>query len=234
MEGHIYSSLIKKEKNDKFIVEKPEYPALALLISGGHTELLLIKKEGSYQKIGQTLDDAVGEAYDKSARLLGIDYPGGPEISRLAENFEKKRATAKLSLPRPMLNKNNFDFSFSGLKTAVLYLVKEQKKINQEFKEELAGEFENAVAEVLIKKTLKAIKKYKVKSLIIGGGVSANDRLRREFSAMAKKENFKIFLPAKKYTGDNALMIALAGYFNFKNNKYKKNIKKVEGNLELK
>ncbi len=233
MEGHIYSSLIKKESGKNFAVEKPQYPALALLISGGHTELLLIKKEGQYQKIGQTLDDAVGEAYDKSARLLDIAYPGGPEISKLAENFKKKGATASLSLPRPMLNKNNFDFSFSGLKTAVLYLVREQKKINQKFKEELAGEFENAVAEVLVKKSFKAIKKYGIKSLIIGGGVSANDRLRREFSTLAKKENFKLFLPHKKYTGDNALMIALAGYFSFKNNKYKKNVKKVEGNLEL-
>ncbi len=252
MEGHIYSSLIVKNKKNNFEILQPEFPSLSLLISGGHTDLVLIKKEGKYKIIGTTLDDAVGEAYDKSARLLGISYPGGPEISKLAEEFEKnKKEKVKnyssiqlnmwnkknhnISLPRPMLQKNNFDFSFSGLKTAVLYLVKSQEKINKKFKIELSAEFENAVSEVLTKKTKKAIKKYGVKSLIIGGGVSANNRLRTDFKNFEKEfENFSVFLPNKKYTGDNALMIAVAGYYNFKNKSFKKKVTKVNGNLKLK
>ncbi len=238
MEGHIYSSLIKTKNKNTFQIEKLNFPALALLISGGHTELVLIKTKEKYKIIGSTLDDAVGEAYDKSARLLGIDYPGGPEISKLAESYEKKGAppaAALPTLPRPMLNHPNFDFSFSGLKTAVLYLVKKQKKINKNFKEALAAEFENAVAEVIIKKSQKAIEKYNIKSFVVGGGVSANNRLRAEFKKMAKNyPDLNLYLPDKKYTGDNALMIAVAGYYNLKNNTYPKNIKKVHGNLKLK
>jgi N6-L-threonylcarbamoyladenine synthase len=238
MEGHIFSSLIEKKGKNNFEILVPKFPLISLLISGGHTELIFSKNEGNYKKIGGTLDDAVGEAYDKSARLLGISYPGGPEISKLAENFKIKiGATALLSLPRPMLNKNNFDFSFSGLKTAVLYLVKSEEKkgkLKKKFKENLAAEFENSVSEVLTKKTLKTIKKFEAKSLIIGGGVSANNRLRKDFTNLAKKNNISVFLPDKKYTGDNALMIAVAGYFNFKSNKFPKNCKKVDGNLKLK
>lgn len=236
MEGHIYSSLIKEKNKKKFEILEPKFPNISLLISGGHTEIIYSKKEGSYKKIGQTLDDAVGEAYDKSARLLGILYPGGPKMSKLAENFGKiKNGKKDFSLPRPMLSKNTLDFSFSGLKTAVLYLVKSQKKISKSFKEKLSAEFEDSVVEVLTKKTKKAIEKFGAKSLIIGGGVSANNRLRKEFKNFEKEfKNFKVFLPNKKYTGDNALMIAVAGYFNFKNKTYKKNIKKVDGNLKLK
>ncbi len=236
MEGHILASFIEKtENNKKFEIKNPTYPALALLISGGHTELQLIKKELSYKMIGSTLDDAVGEAYDKTARLIGISYPGGPEISRLAEKWNKtKIQKTKIKLPRPMLTKPNFNFSFSGLKTAVLYLVKSKKRITQKFKEELSAEFENAVSEVLIKKTKKAIEKFDVKTLIIGGGVSANFRLRKDFQELTKEKNINLLLPDKKYTGDNALMIALAGYFRIKNNKCPKRISKVNGNLKLK
>jgi len=245
MEGHIFSSLIKKEGKNTFSVEKIKYPALSLLISGGHTELILIKKEMDYELLGQTLDDAVGEAYDKTARLIGIDYPGGPEISKLAESFEKdgreRKAVAKpplkrtISLPRPMLNKSNFDFSFSGLKTAVFYLVKKQEKISLKFKKELAAEFENSVSEVLTKKTKKAIEKYKIKSLIIGGGVSANNRLRKDFKNFEKElNNLEVYIPNKKYTGDNGLMIALAGFYRLRNGDYLKNPTKVFGNLKLK
>lgn len=244
MEGHIFSSLIKnKAGSNVFEVLKPEFPALSLLISGGHTDLVLIKSHGKYKIIGTTMDDAVGEAYDKSARLLGISYPGGPEISKMAESFEEKnkgvkRATAELSLPRPMLHKDNFDFSFSGLKTAVLYMVRDEEKkgkLKKSFKHQLSAEFENSVSEVLVKKVKKAIKKYGAKSLIIGGGVSANNRLRKDFKNLEKEtENFSVFIPDKKYTGDNALMIAVAGYFNFKNNSHPKNCKKVNGNLKLK
>ena len=248
MEGHIFSSLIQNNPPGEGCfkkVQKLKYPALSVLISGGHTELILIKSEMNYELLGQTLDDAVGEAYDKTARLIGIDYPGGPEISKLAEKSKKKnkekRAAASpplqknFSLPRPMLNKPNFDFSFSGLKTAVLYLVRDRKKIDQNFKEELAAEFENAVSEVLIKKTKKAIQKYGVKNLIIGGGVSANNRLRKDFKNLEKGfKNLEVFLPDKKYTGDNGLMIALAGFYRLKNDDYLKNPTKVFGNLKLK
>ena len=245
MEGHIFSSLIKKEGKNTFSVEKIKYPALSLLISGGHTELILIKKEMDYELLGQTLDDAVGEAYDKTARLIGIDYPGGPEISKLAESFEEdgreRKAVAKpplkrtISLPRPMLNKSNFDFSFSGLKTSVFYLVKKQEKISLKFKKELAAEFENSVSEVLTKKTKKAIEKYKIKSLIIGGGVSANNRLRKDFKNFEKElNNLEVYIPNKKYTGDNGLMIALAGFYRLRNGDYLKNPTKVFGNLKLK
>ena len=233
MEGHIYASLLEKENKNEFKIINPKLPALALLISGGHTELQLIKKEYSYKLLGSTLDDAVGEAYDKTARLLGLTYPGGPEISKLAKSFSKKSTSCKISLPRPMLNKPNFDFSFSGLKTAVLYLVKSKKRITQKFKEELSAEFENAVSDVLIKKTNLAIKKYGIKSLIIGGGVSANNRLRNDFKKLAKKEKIKLYLPDKKYTGDNGLMIGVSGYLRYKTKNYPKQIIKVNGNLLL-
>ncbi len=273
MEGHIFSSLIlqasRKHAKHTKEVARLKYPALSVLISGGHTELILIKSEMNYELLGQTLDDAVGEAYDKTARLIGIDYPGGPEISKLAEEWEKIKKEkkdgalrapskseqnqnnkkqeewksssqltlwkSKISLPRPMLNKNNFDFSFSGLKTAVLYLVRERKKIDKKFKMELAAEFENAVSEVLIKKTKKAIQEYKIKNLIIGGGVSANNRLRKDFKNLEKEfKNLEVFLPNKKYTGDNGLMIALAGFYRLKNGDFLKNPTKVFGNLKLK
>lgn len=239
MEGHIYSSLIVEKSKDKsgvvYSIPKLKYPALSLLISGGHTELVLIKDDLKYKIVGQTLDDAVGEAYDKSARLLGVPYPGGPVVSKYAEDFRKENkieAKAEL-LPRPMLHSKDFDFSFSGLKTAVLNIANKQKRKTQKFKNALCYEFEEAVAEVLIKKTSKAIQKYKIKDLILGGGVSANDNLRREFKKLEDK-NLKVYLPEKKYTGDNALMIAIAGYFRFKNNRYPKNAKKVVGNLKLK
>ncbi len=231
MEGHIYSSLIRFESGKLYKVLKPKYPALSLLISGGHTELVLIKKDGKYEKIGQTLDDAVGEAYDKTARLLKMSYPGGPEISKKASEFKGKKT--EIVLPRPMLKNKNYDFSFSGLKTAVLYLVRSRKKITESFKRELSFEFENAVSEILLKKSFDYIDKNEIKSLIIGGGVSANNRIRREFKKEAKKRGVEIFLPDKKYTGDNALMIAIASFFISKGNRLKKNIKKVDGNLEL-
>ena len=247
MEGHLYSTLIEKtsEKN-KYKIKKINYPSLGLLISGGHTELVLIKDKLKYNIIGKTLDDAVGEAYDKSARLIGIEYPGGPEISKNAENFEKKHKDVDLNknkkelvkLPRPMIHKPNFDFSFSGLKTAVLYIVKAEekirKKISQNFKELLSAEIEDSISEVLYKKTKKAIEKYKTKNLLVGGGVSANNRIRKELKKLEKEEKIRVYFPDKKYTGDNALMISIAGYLNWKNKKTKKRYSKVDGNLKLK
>ena len=211
MEGHLAVSLLNKK-------EKINFPALGLLLSGGHTELVFMKNWTKFQTIGQTRDDAVGEAYDKIARMLGLSYPGGPLISKLSSQCKKTKP--KWNLPRPMINSNNFDFSFSGLKTAVLYKIQKIKKLTPTIKKEIAKEFEEAVNEVLLEKTIKAIKKYKTKTLILGGGVVANKKIRNSFKKLAKKEkNLQIFIPEIKYTGDNATMIAIAGYFRYLNKK---------------
>ncbi|MBI2475662.1 MAG: tRNA (adenosine(37)-N6)-threonylcarbamoyltransferase complex transferase subunit TsaD [Candidatus Taylorbacteria bacterium] len=244
MEGHIFISLLKRNENVKtlnYSLLTINFPALALLISGGHTELVLIKDWLQYEVVGQTRDDALGEAFDKVARILGLPYPGGPEISALAERARKStdlqltrlpiggQATYDLQLPRPMLKSDNFDFSFSGLKTAVLYLV---KKLPQNMKEshprksafsishnprlqmEIAREFEDAVTEVLVEKVKKAIELYGAETLILGGGVVANKNIRAAFENLASERNIILKLPAVPHATDNALMIALAGYFN--------------------
>lgn len=229
MEGHIQIARLEKENK----IKKIEYPLLSLLISGGHTQLVLSSKEFQYKILGETLDDAVGEAFDKTARLLKLPYPGGPEISKLAEEFKKQNNTIKISLPRPMLQKDNFDFSFSGLKTAVLYLVKSRQRITKKFKQELSAEFENAVTDVLMGKTKKALQKHQPKTLIIGGGVSANKRLRKEFASLACRK-LQVLFPEKKYTGDNSLMIAIAGFLRLKSENYPKKIVRVIGKLKLK
>ncbi|PID83566.1 tRNA (adenosine(37)-N6)-threonylcarbamoyltransferase complex transferase subunit TsaD [Candidatus Campbellbacteria bacterium] len=242
MEGHIYASLIQHLEKNKYKVSKVQYPVLSVLISGGHTELVLSKRQHHYKILGQTLDDAVGEVYDKSARLLGFHYPGGPEISKLSEKFRTKVKNSKrkieneIKLPRPMLKSPDFNFSFSGLKTAVLYKVKEQKKITKSFKEKISYEFENAVSEVLISKSKKAIEKYKVKTLLIGGGVSANKKLRGDFKKLTRKQNVDVFIPDVKYTGDNGLMIAVAGFYNTQKKNFSKmqKTKSVNGNLKIK
>lgn len=219
MEGHIVASLLKsKDKSmsyaktwDQNIKCKTiKFPAVALLISGGHTELVLIKNWFAYKILGKTRDDAVGEAYDKVARMLGLPYPGGPQISRLAETIPDK--SSRFPLPRPMFNSDNFDFSFSGLKTAVLYTIKKIPRLTQKIKAEIANEFENAVVEVLLKKTLRAVQKHKARTIILGGGVSANKRLREYFQNMAKENNIELLLPNPTLSTDNALMIAIAAY----------------------
>lgn len=221
MDGHILASLLHKETSGYLTLGKVRFPAIALLISGGHTELVLMKdlptgqsNNINYEIIGQTRDDAVGEAFDKVARMLGLPYPGGPEISKLADQAEKSIPPI-FPLPRPMINTDDFDFSFSGLKTAVLYTVKKLPKITQEEKEAIALEFEDAVTEILTKKTFSAVNKFDAKTIIIGGGVSANKKIRDAFQE--KTENspeVKLFIPNKDLSTDNALMIAIAGYLN--------------------
>ncbi len=235
MEGHIYASLITQNEEGVFTVQDPQFPNLNLLISGGHTELVLATSEHNYTKIGKTLDDAVGEAYDKSARLLGIPYPGGPQISKLADEYRSvsQSQTLRITLPRPMLHTKDYDFSFSGLKTAVLTQTQKQDEITNLFKQELSFELEESIAEVLIKKTKRAITEYGVSSLIIGGGVSANNHLREKFTELCEQERIKLFLPEKKYTGDNAVMIGIAGYRRFINKKYPKGVERVLGRLSL-
>jgi len=237
MEGHLFSVFGKGK--GKFKIPAIKTPILSLLVSGGHTELILMKKWMQYERIGQTVDDAVGEAFDKVARILGLPYPGGPQISKFADTQrEKKEINSPFSLPRPMLYTKNFDFSYSGLKTAVLYLVRDLgglKKINEKTKAQIALEFENAAIECLIYKTKKAIEKYKIKTLIVAGGVSANNHLKKEMQKISKGK-VKLFFPPKELTGDNSLMIGIAGYLNYIKNKKKTpkpNSIKATGNLRL-
>ena len=191
-------------------------PVLALLISGGHTELVLMKEWLQYELIGATRDDAVGEAFDKVARMLGLPYPGGPEISRLAEESRSLGGPAsKFTLPRPMLHDASCDFSFAGLKTAVLNLLKTRADITAVEKQHLAREFEDAVAEVLVKKTSRALEETAAATLVLGGGVSANAHIRRVFTdTIAKQSHTTLRIPATALTTDNAIMIALAGFYH--------------------
>ncbi len=218
MEGHILSVLVPNIQNQFAFNNDIQFPALALLISGGHTELVLVNDIGNYKIIGKTRDDAVGEAFDKVGRMLNLPYPGGPEISKLADQFSGEK---KLELPRPMLHTKDYDFSFSGLKTAVLYHTQSLgENISDQDKQEIAHEFQNAVADVLIKKTNKAIEEFGIQTLIIGGGVAASKFIINSFQENLNK-NFpetKFLTPTRGLTGDNALMIALAGYFKVNKN----------------
>ena len=239
MEGHILSVFTKPKGKFSISLPKSSFPMLSLLVSGGHTELVLIKDIGKYEIIGKTLDDAAGEAYDKVARMLGLEYPGGPKISRLAEEKRQeisKNKTPSFTFPRPMLKSPNLDFSFAGLKTSVLYAIQKlgENRLNDDIKKTIAMEFENAVIDTLIYKTSKAVEKYKAKKIIIAGGVSANKHLQRQIKKAFSKE--KVLFPPKELTGDNALMIGVAGYLGYIRNKKKvpsiKNLK-AEGNLSL-
>jgi len=218
MEGHIFGSLLPSDTSNgawQKLYELP-LPAIALLISGGHTELVKVSGFGKYEIMGATLDDAVGEAFDKTARLLGLPYPGGPHISELAQMAAEEKISSPVKLPRPMIASGNLDFSFSGLKTAVLYAVRAaakspDAKLPEDFKKGLALEFETAVSDTLDSKLRKAIDQIGAKSIIVGGGVSANRTLRARFEATAKEYSIPVFLPSRHISGDNALMIAIAG-----------------------
>ncbi len=216
MEGHATAALLKKKISkpvETFEIEGVRFPILALLISGGHTELVLTNNLLSYKVIGETRDDAVGEAFDKVARMLGLPYPGGPEISKIAEQAPTSKEPP-FPLPRPMIHSKDFNFSFSGLKTAVLYTIKKIPKLTDEIKSLIAKEFEEAVTEVLVKKTLRAAEEFGAKTIIIGGGVAANKRIRRQFEKSIKKLSSRtnLFISNKELSTDNAVMIALAGY----------------------
>lgn len=205
MAGHIAAALL--EENNPHV----HFPAIALLVSGGHTEIVLIKKWGDYRIIGETQDDAAGEAFDKVARMLGLGYPGGPKISKLAKSGNR----TTIPFPRPMLTRPNLHFSFSGLKTAVLYYLRDHKRYN---KADVAAAFEDAAVDVLVAKTLHAAEQHNAKSIIIGGGVAANAHLRNELTRRAKKRLPKtaVFLPSPALTTDNAAMIGAAAYLNQK------------------
>jgi N6-L-threonylcarbamoyladenine synthase len=173
-----------------------------------------MEKEKSYSIVGQTLDDAVGECFDKIARTLSLPYPGGPEISRLADMARTNNIHSPEKLPRPMLHSPNLDFSFSGLKTAVLYLTQKIGTLTEEVKQGIAREAEEAITDVIIAKTRKAIETYGSETLIIGGGVIANTHLREALTELAREKNITLHIPLISHSTDNALMIALAGYMN--------------------
>jgi len=209
IEGHIYANFIGEPR--------VKFPALILTVSGGHTMLVLMAGHGKYKIIGETRDDAAGEAFDKAAKLLGLGYPGGPLISAKAAKSEipacqslalaGRQNPKSIILPRPMINSNDYDFSFSGLKTALLYKLKKDKSWKKRIPEYCA-EFQQAVIDVLISKTVKASRDFKVKTIMLAGGVAANQELRRQI-----QEKIEILVPDLKYTTDNAAMIASAGYF---------------------
>ncbi len=212
MEGHVLASLYDVEIDNAIAPIK--FPAIALLISGGHTELVLMVDWGKYEKVGETRDDAVGEAFDKVARMMKLPYPGGPEIGRRADIARKANvAPYKEVLPRPMLHSNDFDFSFSGLKTAVRYAI-DGAELTDEQKNALSRDFEDAAVEVLLKKTQNAIDHHHAQTLIIGGGVSANNYLRQTFTEtmLTSHPEVEIYLPHRNLSTDNSIMIALAGH----------------------
>lgn len=228
LEGHLYSILVSSQKYDI----KKIFPAVALIVSGGHTVLLKMDDLTTYKKIGETVDDAVGEAFDKVARMLDLPYPGGPEIERLA----KEGNAMAIDFPRPMIGHKNYNFSFSGLKTSVLYHVRDLVKADKEIpKADVAASFQKAASDVLIKKALRAAEEFGAKSVMLSGGVSANRTLRAAFaSAIEKKFPNKKERPefiVTEFTTDNALMIAASGYIDhLKGKKYKM---EANGNLNL-
>ncbi len=213
LSGHIYANFIDNKK-------EIEFPLISLIVSGGHTMLVYMKSHHDYKIIGETKDDAAGEAYDKGASMLNLSYPGGPIISKKANQYKKRKSD--LLFPRPMINKDNLDFSFSGLKTSLYYQLKKDKNWPKRINE-YCFYYQQAINEVLIKKSLKALNKYKVKSFLLSGGVSANNDLRENMKKEIKVNFPKInyIVPNLKYTTDNATMIACAAYFAYKKKKTK-------------
>jgi N6-L-threonylcarbamoyladenine synthase len=215
LEGHLLAPMLEDDK--------PSFPFLALLVSGGHTQLIDVKEIGKYEILGDTLDDAAGEAFDKTAKLLGLGYPGGAVLSKLAD-----KGMPEFELPRPLLNTHGLNFSFSGLKTAVLTLVKKQIKLTDSIKANIAFAFQESITDVLVKKSIKALKQTGYKNIVVSGGVGANKQLREKLKLQSKNENFKAFFPKLEFCTDNGAMIALAGalraHLSSKNN-YKFSVK---------
>jgi N6-L-threonylcarbamoyladenine synthase len=199
LEGHLLSPFLEENQ--------PHFPFLALLVSGGHSQLIHVKQLGDYEIIGDTLDDAAGEAFDKSAQLLGLGYPGGAALSKLAQ-----QGNEKFSLPRPLVNSDDLNFSFSGLKTAVLNLVKKQSPLSDADKADIAFSFQESITDVLVSKSLKALEQRNLSTLVISGGVGANQQLRQKLKEASIKFNFHLYFPSLEFCTDNGAMIAIAGY----------------------
>jgi N6-L-threonylcarbamoyladenine synthase len=225
MHGHIFSGLLNENLEGK---NSLEYPFIAYTISGGHTELVLVKDYNNYEIIGITQDDAAGEAFDKVAKMLNLPYPGGPKVSKLAESGDIEA----IKFPRPMLNSGDGKMSFSGLKTAVLYYIKDNPPQNEQDIANICASFEQAVIDVLIAKLNWAINQYKVNQVIIGGGVTANLKLRQAFEEYANQNNIKLLIPNKILSTDNAIMIGVVACLDIIHN-IQNRPQEVNGNLEI-
>lgn len=199
MEGHLLAPMLEEES--------PSFPFIALLVSGGHTQLIKVNQVGDYQLLGESLDDAAGEAFDKTAKLLQLGYPGGPALAKFAEQGDPKRFT----FPRPMTNRPGLDFSFSGLKTFAL-TTSQKNTLDQQTRADIARAFEDAVADTLSIKCKRALKQTGLSTLVVAGGVSANKRLRSSLNAMCQTVNARAFYPRHEFCTDNGAMIAYAGY----------------------
>jgi N6-L-threonylcarbamoyladenine synthase len=205
LEGHLLSPLLANEP--------PQFPFVALLVSGGHTQLMRVTQVGAYELLGETLDDAAGEAFDKTAKLLGLGYPGGPALSRLAETADPA-LVAEIKLPRPMLHSGDLEFSFAGLKTAVLTRVKAAEVaggLTEDMRAALAAAVQEAIAEVLVAKCIQALKQTGLSRLVVAGGVGANQYLRQSLQTACKRRHYQAFFPELSLCTDNGAMIALAG-----------------------
>ncbi len=198
LEGHLLAPLLEENP--------PQFPFVALLVSGGHSQLMRVDGIGEYELLGDTLDDAAGEAFDKTAKLLGLGYPGGPALAKLAA-----QGKANFKLPRPMLNSKDLNFSFSGLKTAVLTLVNNHQPLTDEVRKDIAWEFQDAVTEILTTKCMAALRETGLDNLVVSGGVGANTRLRERLNAAAKRKLCKVSYPRLEFCTDNGAMIAFAG-----------------------
>lgn len=254
LEAHIYANFVRENPESKSQI--PKFPAIALIVSGGHTMLVHMKGHGQYRIIGETVDDAAGEAFDKTAKLLGLPYPGGPHLSRLAESGNGRA----FDLPRPMIKSDNFEFSFSGLKTAVLYKVHElglvsasgeaawrsgpkkglprRLSASSQMHRNLAASVQQAIVDVLMAKLEKAIIRFKPKTIMLGGGVAANKLLRQRFKSLGSRHKLRVSIPKFEYCTDNAGMIGLAAYYKtkkvtVKSQKFRNNFT-VDPNLTLK
>ena len=214
--GHIYANIL---------VSKMKFPLICLVISGGHTEIIYMKEDYSFEKIGGTLDDSIGEAYDKVARVIDVPYPGGPVIDRYSKMGHN---TYKLPLP---MDDGSYNFRFSGIKSAVINLAHNEKQRGNEInKYDLSCSFQTTIVDILTKKTMMAVKEYGVKQLLLAGGVSANRGIREKFKELCEKENVELVVPNMKYCTDNAAMIAAAGYYMYKDKKFASDDLKINPN----
>lgn len=231
MEGHVYANWLGDARTSKRAESLPGLPALCLIVSGGHTELVVMKGHGEFERIGETLDDAAGEAFDKVAKMIGLPYPGGPHVAKLAEDGNKEA----FDFPRGLLDRPDFDFSFSGLKTSVLYTLRknEEKLEDDSFRADIAASFQEAAVDVLVRKTMRAAKKVKPASILLAGGVAANIELRERLISVAKEEDIEVHVPALAYAMDNAAMIAAAGYFRALEKKNEVNPLELQANSNL-
>lgn len=215
LQAHILAHFIQEKQEQ---IATPSYPFLCLLVSGGNSQIIIVKSYNEMEIIGRTIDDAAGEAFDKCAKIMDLGYPGGPLVDKLAKLGDPN----KFQFNKPQIS--NYDYSFSGLKTSFLYLVRDQLKTNPNFIEEnkadLCASIQSTIIDVLLNKLKKAAKDYKIKDIALAGGVSANSELRNKLNLLGEQNNWNVFIPKFSYTTDNGAMIAMAGYFKFLDNKF--------------